>query len=622
MAFIGNSPLFRHFRTDADADPEALSRPQRDDVLRNSNSGFLGRLSHDVFKQDSLARQLDSHHITGIAFSSVVGIGIYQTSGEVIALGGPVGALLAFIFVALVIFSVMRCLAEMVSVRPVTAPLIDFPHTFVDEALGFAVGIMYWLANCMSMVTLIIAAAMFTQYWPSSLGMTSATFVILLAIYFMNACGVQLYGRMEWVFKWLKITMLVGISILMICIKAGVGPGRVDSNFELSPGYKSNGFFANDKQPAVAGTGGRILTVWTCTTIAMFQFMGGEIVLVTAGEAKRPLRDLPIAARYMYLLPSSFYLVLVLLVGLNINYLDPRLYHSHTAQLLESRLDGLQTAASSPFVIVVENAGIRALPGFLDACYIFSALTAANSALYVSSRTLFTLAQRSSIPSIKRTIGRTNNGNTPLAAITVSFVPGALAFLAVRARERVYQELIHVMGRLYTGPMLCIYAAQCLAFLRFLSAIKFYNKTIDRDGQGYRDKHYRAHWQPLWAILGLTLCTLLMVFSGWAAIYDLSVKSPDVDRGDSIVDLVASYLGVHTSDPCDETDADLSAQPFLFFMILIIYKLVKRTRIRSVVDDMRDVWFVRYAPLDEEELARPSKRRKNGRLREFLSWVK
>ena len=38
----------------------------------------------------------------------------------------------------------MRCLAEMVSVRPVAAPLIDFPHTFVDEALGFTVGVMYW----------------------------------------------------------------------------------------------------------------------------------------------------------------------------------------------------------------------------------------------------------------------------------------------------------------------------------------------------------------------------------------------------------------------------------------------------------------------------------------------
>lgn len=43
----------------------------------------------------------------------------------------------------------------------------------------------------MSMITLTIAAAMFTQYWPSGLGMTSATFVLLLALFFMNACGIQ-----------------------------------------------------------------------------------------------------------------------------------------------------------------------------------------------------------------------------------------------------------------------------------------------------------------------------------------------------------------------------------------------------------------------------------------------
>lgn len=109
----------------------------------------------------------------------------------------------------------------------------------------------------------------------------------------------------------------------------------------------------------------------------MFQFMGGEIVLVTAGESKRPMRDLPIAARYMYLLPLSFYLVGILLLGLNINYLDPRIYHSHVPYFVQSRLEGIQTAATSPFVVAIENAGIRGLPGFLDACFLFSALTAA-----------------------------------------------------------------------------------------------------------------------------------------------------------------------------------------------------------------------------------------------------
>ena len=105
--------------------------------------------------------------------------------------------------------------------------------------------------------------------------------------------------------------------------------------------------------------------------------MGGEIVLVTAGEAKKPRKDLPTAARYMYLLPVGFYLIAILLVGLNVNYLDPRIYHPHIAWYSQSRLEGIQTAYRSPFVIAIENAGIRALPGFLDACFLFSALTAA-----------------------------------------------------------------------------------------------------------------------------------------------------------------------------------------------------------------------------------------------------
>lgn len=51
-------------------------------------------------------------------------MGIFTIPGEIMALGGPVGALLAFIFASLVIFCVMRCLAEMVSVRPVSNPAL------------------------------------------------------------------------------------------------------------------------------------------------------------------------------------------------------------------------------------------------------------------------------------------------------------------------------------------------------------------------------------------------------------------------------------------------------------------------------------------------------------------
>ncbi len=48
----------------------------------------------------------------------------------------------------------------------------------------------------MSMVTLTIAAAMFTQYWGRGFGVAPATFVLLLAIVLMNACGVRVRFRL------------------------------------------------------------------------------------------------------------------------------------------------------------------------------------------------------------------------------------------------------------------------------------------------------------------------------------------------------------------------------------------------------------------------------------------
>ena len=83
-------------------------------------------------------------HSSGIAFSGAVGVGLFQTSGQIIALCGPVGALIAHLFAGLTVFAVLRSLAEMASVRPVSGAIMDYPDVFVDEALGFAVGVMYW----------------------------------------------------------------------------------------------------------------------------------------------------------------------------------------------------------------------------------------------------------------------------------------------------------------------------------------------------------------------------------------------------------------------------------------------------------------------------------------------
>ncbi|KAL6718445.1 hypothetical protein ACLMJK_004535 [Lecanora helva] len=435
-------------KQDASTDIRGLDEHEAERTSREDT-----KISQSIFRHDHLDRRLERHHITGIAFSGAVGVGLFQTSGQVVALGGQVGALLAFLFAALVVISVMRSIAEMASVRPVKGAVLDYPYTFVDEALGFAVGLLYTLANCMSMVTLTMAAAMFTQYWRPTLGLGSATFVLLVAITLMNACGVRLYGNLEWCFKHIKIFLILFLCITMIAIKIGAGPKPVQSgSYTLAPGYTTNGFYKVNgtistspeaiSKVAIAGTGGRILTVWTCITIAIFQFLGGEMVLATAAEAKSPRRDIPVAARYMYLLPVTFYLVAVILVGLCVDYLDPLLPRQHleSTAAIDDRPAGVTTATASPFVIVIMRAGIGTLPSFFNAAFLFSALTAANSALYVASRTLFFMAQNSGQKGIRDTVGRANNGYTPLAAILTCVIPGGLAFLVVKASSKDFHE--------------------------------------------------------------------------------------------------------------------------------------------------------------------------------------
>ena len=101
----------------------------------------------------------------------------------------------------------------------------------------------------------------------------------------------------------------------------------------------------------------------------MFSCMGGDIVIVTAGEAKSPRRDLPAATRFIYMVPIGFYVIGTFLAGFNVDYQDPPLLHTWAAY----NVPGYH----SPIIIAVQKTTMRALPGFLNGCFLFTAYTTA-----------------------------------------------------------------------------------------------------------------------------------------------------------------------------------------------------------------------------------------------------
>ena len=233
---------------------------------------------------------------------------------ELIGTVGSPGAMLAYFTTGFIIIGVMRSLAEMVSVRPVAAPLIDFPDVFVDEALGFAVATVYCFAQCLSMALLTSAAARQVNNFVADGTLSVQTecgiiVALCLITVLSNLCGVRLYGELERIFKHFKLLLILGLCALMLAIKAGVGatdqplpPHQKD--FSFAPSFHPAGFAplsgtGDSASLEVPGEAGQFLSMWICITIAMFPSMGGDLVLVASAEAKNPRRDLPAAARFV-----------------------------------------------------------------------------------------------------------------------------------------------------------------------------------------------------------------------------------------------------------------------------------------------------------------------------------
>lgn len=159
-----------------------------------------------------------------------------------------------------------------------------------------------------------------------------------------------------------------------------------------------------------------------CCTSAAFAYTGVEIVAMTAAEAKYPKRDFPFAAKCTWLITIGLYVSSVLFVSLCVPWTSSKLLNP------KSKFTG----AVSPFVIAIDEAGYAVLPGLANAGFLFAAWTAANTQLYVASRTLYGMCQGMTPTSNPWLwpLGRTRKMNgAPVMAILASCIFAPLAFL-------------------------------------------------------------------------------------------------------------------------------------------------------------------------------------------------
>ena len=303
-------------------------------------------------QQPRLQRSLSKRQIIMVAIGGSIGTGVFIASGSTIANAGPVGALLGYAIVSVLVYSVMTSLGEMAAFNPVSGSFATYANQFVDRAFGAALGWSYWVQWAVSLPSELTAGGILIQYWFPNLPAYYSAGLILAMLIFINMKGVYYFGEMEYWLSVIKVFAIVSFIFVGILLDLGAG-GTEFIGFE---NYRIDG------APFKNGYAG-VLNVFL---IAFFGFGGTEIVGLTAGEAENPVQTIPKAIKGTFVRILLFYIGTVFVMGLVIPNDDPL--------LLDAAI--YQDVRISPFTLVFKRAGLSIASNVINGVLVSAVVSA------------------------------------------------------------------------------------------------------------------------------------------------------------------------------------------------------------------------------------------------------
>ncbi|GJJ77100.1 lysine-specific permease [Entomortierella parvispora] len=498
--------------------------------------------------EPDLKRGLKARHLSMISIAGTIGTGLFLASGASIAQAGPLGALIAYAMIGSMVYTLMGSLGEMATLIPTAGSFNTYAARFVDPALGFALGINYFLNWAVTVAVEIAAAAMILQFWVSPTLLPSWVWsaIFLVFMVFVNILSVRAYGEAEYWFSVVKVLTVIIFIIVGVLVDAGVvGGDKIGfRNWQL------------EGAPIVDGFGG-ILGVFL---VAGFSFQGTELIGIAAGESENPRKNVPKAIKQVFWRILLFYIISIFIIGLVIPYNDPLLLNSGSVDK--------SAIAVSPFTLVLQKAFAPA-SNIMNAVILITVLSAGNSGMYASTRTLFMLARDGKAPAI---FGRVNARGIPMQSLAFTTLISALSFCcSLFGSGEVYNWLLNISS-----------ISGFIAWLGIaLSHFRFRRAYIAQGGDVSR-LPYKAALFPFGPLYALLLCSIVICGQGYS-----EFTKPDP----SAINLIACYIGL----------------PF-FIILYVGYKVYYKTKLVPLMECDFSVSNLEDGDIDEfHELYEPSK---------------
>ncbi|MDK6258963.1 amino acid permease [Corynebacterium frankenforstense] len=419
-------------------------------------------------RHTGLGQGLKTRHLTMMGLGSAIGAGLFLGTGVGIRAAGP-AVLLAYAVAGVVVMCVMQMLGEMAAARPASGAFSDYARQAFGHWAGFTMGWLYWFMLIMVLGAEMTGAAAIMSAWfgvpPWVPALVCVTFFAVV-----NLARVRGFGEFEFWFAFIKIAVIVGFLLIGLTLIFGLLPGHtfVGTEHFLGDGFMPNGW------PGVAAG---LLAV-------AFAFGGIEIVTIAAAESEEPAHSIRTAVRSVIWRIGLFYIGSVLVITFLLPYAD---------------IQGAETAAESPFTIVLEIADIPGVVGIMELVIVLSLLSAFNAQIYASSRLCHALARQGDAP---RIFAVTNREDVPVNSVVLSMV---FAFVSVGLQWWNPTGLLDFLLNAVGGVMIVVWLLIAASYLRL-------HPQLERSGEISTVRMWGYPWLA-WAVVAAVLgLVVLMLF--------------------------------------------------------------------------------------------------------------
>ncbi|MFK0041413.1 amino acid permease [Paenarthrobacter sp. NPDC090517] len=420
--------------------------------------------------ETGLRRSMGPRHLIMIAMGGVIGSGLFLSSGYTISQAGPLGAVIAYLVGAFVVYLVMACLGELAIAYPVSGAFHIYASRSIGPATGFTTAWLYWLCWAVAIGSEFTASGLLMQRWFPDVEVWVWCLVFAAMLFGFNAFSSKFFGESEFWFSIVKVGAIIALIVFGGAALFGFHPLSESNNhpFLLENFNTSGGLFPNG------------FTGVLVTALAVFYaFSGSELIGVAAGETKDPAKNIPKAMRSTVIRLLIFFVGAIAVIAA-------------TVPFDQVGLD------ESPFVTVFSSVGIPFAADIMNFVIITALLSAGNSGLFSCARMLYSLADEGHAP---KALKRLTRRGIPLIALSVSMVGGLASLVSsVAAPETVYLALVSIAG-----------FAVVVVWMSITASHFFHRRAFVRNGGRVADLAYKAPLFPLVPILAFTLCLVSLV---------------------------------------------------------------------------------------------------------------